>query len=76
MFAVAEDLLQQAGMGFRDVVRTWIHLREMDRDYADLNRARRFIIFQKPCRVNPFPARLRKINVSAPFWRNGLPSPR
>jgi len=41
MFGVAEDLLQRAGMEFRDVVRTWIHLREMDRDYADLNRARR-----------------------------------
>jgi enamine deaminase RidA (YjgF/YER057c/UK114 family) len=41
MFDVAEDLLQQAGMGFHDVVRTWIHLREIDRDYADLNRARR-----------------------------------
>ena len=41
MFDVAEDLLQQAGMEFRDVVRTWIHLRDIDRDYADLNRARR-----------------------------------
>ena len=41
MFGVAEDLLQQAGMAFHDVVRTWIHLREIDRDYADLNRARR-----------------------------------
>jgi len=41
MFAAAEDLLQQAGMDFCDIVRTWIHLREMDRDYADLNRARR-----------------------------------
>lgn len=41
MFALAEDLLRQAGMEFRDVVRTWIHLREIDRDYADLNRARR-----------------------------------
>jgi enamine deaminase RidA (YjgF/YER057c/UK114 family) len=41
MFAVAEDLLHQAGMEFRDVVRTWIHLREIERDYADLNRARR-----------------------------------
>jgi enamine deaminase RidA (YjgF/YER057c/UK114 family) len=40
MFGAAEDLLQQAGMEFRDVVRTWIHLREMDRDYGDLNRAR------------------------------------
>jgi enamine deaminase RidA (YjgF/YER057c/UK114 family) len=41
MFGVAEDLLRQAGMEFRDVMRTWIHLREIDRDYADLNRARR-----------------------------------
>jgi enamine deaminase RidA (YjgF/YER057c/UK114 family) len=41
MFGVAEDLLAQAGMAFRDVVRTWIHLREMDRDYSALNRARR-----------------------------------
>lgn len=41
MFRVAEGLLQQAGMEFRDVVRTWIHLREIERDYAELNRARR-----------------------------------
>jgi enamine deaminase RidA (YjgF/YER057c/UK114 family) len=41
MFGVAESLLQQAGMEFRDVVRTWIHMRDIDRDYADLNRARR-----------------------------------
>jgi enamine deaminase RidA (YjgF/YER057c/UK114 family) len=41
MFAAAEGLLQRAGMEFRDVVRTWIHLRDIDRDYAALNRARR-----------------------------------
>jgi len=41
MFALAEHLLQKAGMEFRDVVRTWIYLRDIDRDYADLNRARR-----------------------------------
>ena len=41
MFASADDLLEKAGMEFRDVVRTWIHLREMDRDYEALNRARR-----------------------------------
>lgn len=41
MFDVAEDLLHRAGMELRDVVRTWIHLRAIDRDYADLNRARR-----------------------------------
>ena len=41
MFEQAEALLQQAGFAFSDVVRTWIHLREMERDYPDLNRARR-----------------------------------
>lgn len=41
MFAAAERLLAQCGMGFRDVVRTWIHLRDIDRDYDALNRARR-----------------------------------
>jgi enamine deaminase RidA (YjgF/YER057c/UK114 family) len=41
MFGLAEELLQKAGMEFRDVVRTWIHLRHMDRDYSALNRARR-----------------------------------
>jgi len=54
MFGVAEDLLQQAGMEFRDVVRTWIHLREMDRDYADLNRARRE--FFEARGIDPAPA--------------------
>lgn len=41
MFLRAEELLRKAGMEFRDVVRTWIHMRDIDRDYADLNRARR-----------------------------------
>jgi enamine deaminase RidA (YjgF/YER057c/UK114 family) len=54
MFAVAEDLLQQAGMEFRDVVRTWIHLRDVDRDYADLNRARR--AFFETRGIDPLPA--------------------
>ena len=54
MFGVAEELLQQAGMEFRDVVRTWIHLREIDRDYADLNRARR--AFFEARGIDPVPA--------------------
>ena len=54
MFALAEDLLQQAGMDFRDVVRTWIHLRDIDRDYADLNRARR--AFFRARGIDPVPA--------------------
>jgi enamine deaminase RidA (YjgF/YER057c/UK114 family) len=41
MFRVAEGLLADAGMSFRNVVRTWIHLRDIDRDYAALNAARR-----------------------------------
>lgn len=54
MFGVAEDLLRQAGMEFRDVVRTWIHLREMDRDYGNLNRARRE--FFEARGIDPAPA--------------------
>jgi enamine deaminase RidA (YjgF/YER057c/UK114 family) len=54
MFGVAEDLLARAGLSFRDVVRTWIHLREMDRDYADLNRARREFFAAR--RIDPPPA--------------------
>jgi len=41
MFRAAEDLLRSAGMTFQHVVRTWIHLRDIDRDYGALNRARR-----------------------------------
>jgi enamine deaminase RidA (YjgF/YER057c/UK114 family) len=41
MFCAAERLLQQCGMEFRDVARAWIHLRDIDRDYDALNRARR-----------------------------------
>jgi enamine deaminase RidA (YjgF/YER057c/UK114 family) len=54
MFEAAEDLLRQSGMDFRDVVRTWIHLREMDRDYGDLNRARR--VFFDARGIDPSPA--------------------
>ena len=41
MFGAAERLLEQCGMAFRNVVRTWIHLRDIDRDYDALNKARR-----------------------------------
>jgi enamine deaminase RidA (YjgF/YER057c/UK114 family) len=41
MFHAAGRLLQQEQMSFRDVVRTWIHLRDIDRDYAGLNLGRR-----------------------------------
>jgi len=54
MFELAEDLLRRAGMEFRDVVRTWIYLRHMDRDYAALNRARR--VFFAARGIEPVPA--------------------
>ena len=54
MFAVAENRFQQAGRDFGDVVRTWIHLRDMDRDYADLNRARRAFFAARG--IDPDPA--------------------
>lgn len=41
MFCQAEALLGEAGMSFCDVIRTWIHLRDIDRDYQALNQARR-----------------------------------
>ncbi len=41
MFDVAERLLERCGMAFRDVARTWIYLRDIDRDYDALNAARR-----------------------------------
>jgi enamine deaminase RidA (YjgF/YER057c/UK114 family) len=54
MFGLAEDLLRQAGMEFRDVVRTWIYMRDIDRDYPDLNRARRE--FFRARGIDPVPA--------------------
>lgn len=41
MFQAAGRLLQQEKLSFRDVVRTWIHLRDIDRDYSGLNLGRR-----------------------------------
>lgn len=54
MFAVAENLLQQAGMDFGDVMRTWIYFPEMERDYAGFNRARRE--FFETRGIDPIPA--------------------
>ncbi len=54
MFSVAENLLQQAGMEFSDVMRTWIYFPEMERDYAGFNLARRE--FFEARGINPIPA--------------------
>ncbi|MCM2312919.1 MAG: Rid family hydrolase [Steroidobacteraceae bacterium] len=54
MFGLAENLLRQAGMEFRDVVRTWIYLRHIDRDYGALNAARREFFMARG--IEPVPA--------------------
>jgi enamine deaminase RidA (YjgF/YER057c/UK114 family) len=54
MFRVAEGLLAEAGMRFGDVTRTWIHVRDIDRDYDALNRARRE--FFRECGIERRPA--------------------
>ncbi len=53
MFCAAERLLNQCGMGFRDVVRTWIHLRDIDRDYVALNKARRQFFTHRGVELRP-----------------------
>jgi len=53
MFCAAERLLQQCGMGFRDVARAWIHLRDIDRDYDALNKARREFFRQRGIEQRP-----------------------
>ena len=54
MFRVAEGVLADAGMRFGDVVRTWIYVRDIDRNYAALNRARRE--FFRECGLRRRPA--------------------
>jgi len=54
MFELAEKLLHEAGMEFSDVVRTWIYLREMERDYGHLNQARREFFESRG--IKPVPA--------------------
>ena len=53
MFCRAEELLRENGMTFHDVVRTWIYLRNMERDYADFNRGRREFFRQRNIRLLP-----------------------
>ncbi len=53
MFRCAETLLLSAGMDFGDVVRTWIYLRDIDRDYDALNRARREFFESRRIQIKP-----------------------
>ena len=41
VFVESERRLKSEGLDFRHAARTWIHLTDMQRDYAELNRARR-----------------------------------
>jgi enamine deaminase RidA (YjgF/YER057c/UK114 family) len=40
LFRRAEEMLNRENMNIHDVVRTWIYLRHMERDYAEFNRGR------------------------------------
>lgn len=53
MFRNADELLLRNGMSYGDVVRTWIHLRHMERDYAALNQARRSFFQERSVKVRP-----------------------
>lgn len=54
MFERAEALLQREGLSFPDVLRTWIYVNDIERDYADLNRVRN--AFFEKCKVTRLPA--------------------
>lgn len=54
MFERAEALLQREGLLFPDVLRTWIYINNIERDYGALNRVRN-AVFQKH-RVTRLPA--------------------
>lgn len=54
MFHSAKRLLVDRGMNFRNVVRTWIHLRDIDRDYDILNTVRRRFFLAEG--IDPRPA--------------------
>jgi len=54
MFRAAQRLIERCGMAFGDVVRTWIHLRDVERDYDVLNKVRRE--FFRRCGIERRPA--------------------
>jgi enamine deaminase RidA (YjgF/YER057c/UK114 family) len=53
MFCIADEVLARAGMDFRNVIRTWIYLKEMQRDYGEFNRARREFFRQRRVALHP-----------------------
>jgi enamine deaminase RidA (YjgF/YER057c/UK114 family) len=89
-FAASERLLAQAGMSFRDVVRTWLHLGDIGRDYDALNQARREFFLRRgiaprPASTGvqglPFPAlhtvslRLDAVQSAPPLARTSISTP-
>ena len=40
VFARSEEILEGQGLSFTDVIRTWLYVDEMERDYDDLNEVR------------------------------------
>ena len=54
MFQLAETLLEESGLAWRDVVRTWIHLADIEQDYDTLNEVRRS--FFEARALHPVPA--------------------
>lgn len=54
VFKQAEKALEQEGLTFRDVIRTWLYIDRMARDYAALNRVR--TAFFKKMGVERMPA--------------------
>jgi len=54
MFEQGARLLDACGMAFRDVIRTWVYVRDIDRDYGALNEARREFFRRRE--VDPRPA--------------------
>ncbi|MBY0278011.1 hypothetical protein K2Z84_21980 [Candidatus Binatia bacterium] len=52
-FRAGDRLLAQCGLGFGDVVRAWIQLRDIDRDYHALNAARRDFFAERGIVLRP-----------------------
>jgi enamine deaminase RidA (YjgF/YER057c/UK114 family) len=53
MFGEAARLLERCGLGFSDVVRTWIYVRDIHRDYDALNQARRTFFERRGLALRP-----------------------
>jgi enamine deaminase RidA (YjgF/YER057c/UK114 family) len=53
MFCRADEMLALEGMNFRNVIRTWIYLKEMERDYVEFNRARREFFKERNVALHP-----------------------